>query len=455
MTSRPFDLLILGTGSGNSIISPEFDDWNIAIVEKGEFGGTCTNRGCIPTKMFVYVADLAASLGHADRLGLDVESYGVRWRDLRDRVFGRIDAIAVSGEDYRTNRCPNVTVFKGEGRFVGPKQVAVGDTVVEADRIVIAAGARPMIPDIPGLVETGFHTSDDIMRIDEIPSRMAILGGGFIACEMAHVFGSFGCAITIVNRSAQLLRHEDHDLRARFLERQRERFDVRTNEHVLEVRRTATGIVLRLENSADLEVDAVLVATGRVPNTDTLDLAANGYVVHEDGRLAVNARQETNVPGVYALGDISSEHMLKHVANHEAKVVAHNLLHPDAPRESNHDFIPHAVFASPQIASVGLTQEAALAAGMDVMVASRAYGDTAYGWAMEDEWGFCKLVADRSTRTLVGAHIIGLYASMLIQQLIQGMAFGQTIDEMARGQYYTHPALSEVVENALLAFPGA
>jgi mycothione reductase len=146
--------------------------------------------------------------------------------------------------------------------------------------------------------------------------------------------------------------------------------------------------------------------------------------------------------------------MLKHVANHEARVVGYNLLHPDAPMDADHRFVPHAVFASPQVAAVGLTEEEAIAAGIDVMTTSRPYGDTAYGWAMEDEWGFCKLIADRTTRRLVGAHLIGPYSSMLVQQLIQGMSFGQTIDEMAYGQYYVHPALSEVVENALLAFPG-
>ena len=146
---------------------------------------------------------------------------------------------------------------------------------------------------------------------------------------------------------------------------------------------------------------------------------------------------------------------LKHVANHEARVVAHNLAHPHQRIRSDHSFVPHAVFGSPQIAAVGLTEEQARAQGHDVMTALHQYGWTAYGWAMEDDTSFCKLVADRHTRRLLGAHLMGPYASMLVQQVIQGMAFGQTIDELARGQYYIHPALSEVVENALLAFPPA
>jgi mycothione reductase len=451
-----FDLVIIGTGSGNSILSPAFDDWNVAIIEEGAFGGTCLNRGCIPTKMFVYVADLIASLRHAPCLGLDATVDAVRWRDLRDRVFARIDPIAEDGEAYRAERCPNVTVFKGRGEFVEPKTVMVGDAAVSGERIVIAAGGRPMIPAIPGLAETGYFTSDDIMRVDEVPERLAILGGGFIAAEMAHLFDAVGASVTLINRSDALLRHEDHDVSDLFTARAKERFDVRLNDHVTRVARSSRdAVVLTLDNSGPVEVDAILVATGRIPNTDILGLYRAGYMLHADGRIVVNGRQETNVPGVWALGDISSDYMLKHVANHEARIVAHNLVHPEAPIEADHRYVPHAVFTSPQIASVGLTELEARLQSVDIMISARPYGDTAYGWAMEDEWGFCKLIADRSTRRLVGAHLIGPYSSMLLQQLIQGMTFGQTIDEMAHGQYYTHPALSEVIENALLGFPPA
>lgn len=453
MSTRKFDLIIIGTGSGNSILTPEFDDWKVAIVEKDVFGGTCLNRGCIPTKMFVYVADVVEQIRHAGRLGIDAAISEVRWRDVRDRVFGRIDPIAAGGEEYRTHRCPNVTVFRGAARFLGTHRVSVNGEVLEAKHIVIAAGARPVIPDIPGLAESGFLTSDDIMRVDTVPKRLAILGGGFIACEMAHVMEAFGSRVTIINRGAELLRAEDHEVRARFLEAMRPRFDIRLSEQVLGVRRSSEGLTLLLERSDDVTADAVLVAAGRVPNSDELDLVAAGFEVDADGYVRVDEHQETSVRGVYALGDICTRLQLKHVANHEARVVSHNLVHPHRRVHSDHRNVPHAVFGSPQIASVGLTEEQARAAGHEVMTASHNYAWTAYGWAMEDDTSFCKLVADRRTRRLLGAHIMGPYSSMLIQQAIQGMAFGQTVDEMARGQYYTHPALSEVVENALLAFP--
>ena len=448
------ELLIIGTGSGNSILTPDFDDIDVAIVERDVFGGTCLNRGCIPSKMFVYAADVAYQAAHSAHLGLDTHFKGADWAAIRDRVFGRIDPIAEGGRAYR-KRLEHVTVYEGDGRFVGHKSLEVNGVVHTADTVVLAAGARPMIPDIPGLADVGFHTSDTIMRIDEVPKRLAILGGGFIACEMAHVFEAFGSTVSIINRGPELLRAEDHEVRARFLEIARSRFDVRVSENVLGVRRSASGTRLLLEHSDDIEADAILVATGRIPNSDELDLAAAGFNLTTDGRVVVDAHQQTSVHNVYALGDISSPYQLKHVANHESRVVAHNLAHPLRRIESDHRAVPHAVFGSPQVASVGLTEEQARSAGHDVIVSTRPYGDTAYGWAMEDRNGFCKVVADRSGRLLLGAHIIGPNASMLIQQLVQGMVFGQTVDEMARGQYYIHPALSEVVENALLGLPEA
>ncbi len=452
-TEQHFDLVIFGTGSANSILGPEFDSWKVAIIEEWVFGGTCLNRGCIPTKMLVHAADVAETVRHASHLGIDAHVEKVRWRDIRDRVFNRIDPIAAGGEDYRTNRCANVTVFKGRGTFVGPKQIEVNGVVVSGEQIVVAVGARPNIPSIEGLAGVPFHTSDDIMRVDELPKRLLVIGGGFIANELAYVFSAFGSHVTLIHRGQALLTAEDDDVSAAFTAavRSRANTELRLGVHATSVAQTVDGvIVLTLSDGSVLEGDALLLATGRKPNTDTINAAASGLAVHPDGRLVVDAHGQTGVAGVWALGDVSSPHMLKHVANHEARIVQYNLLHPEAMREIDHSFVPAAVFTRPQIASVGLTERAARAAGIDVVVKNQAYGDVAYGWAMEDTTSFCKLIADRATRKLVGAHIIGPQSSTLIQQLIQGMANGQTVDEMARGQYYIHPALPELIENALL-----
>lgn len=454
-----YDLVILGAGSGNSIIGPDLDNWNIAVVEEWVFGGTCLNRGCIPTKMLVHTADIVLGVEHAARLGVDARVEAVRWRDIRDRVFGRIDPIAEGGARYRTFECPNVTVHAGRGRFIGERQLEVatpeGPVQIEGAQVIVAAGARPTIPDIPGLVDAGFHTSDDIMRVDEIPEHLIVLGGGFIACELAHVFGSFGSKVTIIQRSAHLLRAEDPDIAEALTERFAERFDVRCGRVAVRVERHDDRVSVHLDDGSIVEGSDILVATGRTPNSDAIEARTGGLAVRDDGRIVVDPTGATSVPGVWALGDISSPFMLKHVANHEARIVAHNISHPDNPRSADYEAVPHAVFTNPQIASVGMTEPEARAAGVEVMVAIHRYSDVAYGWALEDETSFCKLVADKQSRRLVGAHIIGPHSSSLIQQLVQGIRHGQSIDDMASGQYYIHPALGEVVENALLRFPPA
>ena len=207
---RHFDLVIIGTGSGNSIADERFAGWNIAIVEKGVFGGTCLNVGCIPTKMFVHTADVAAAPASGARLGVDAHLDGVRWTDVRDRIFGRIDPISAGGRHWRAEENANVTVYEGTARFTGPKTLDTGTgEVITADRFVLAAGSRPVIPDVADLDATGYHTSDTIMRLDALPRRLTILGSGFVAAEFAHVFSSFGVEVTVVGRSDLLLRHED------------------------------------------------------------------------------------------------------------------------------------------------------------------------------------------------------------------------------------------------------
>ncbi|GAA1426707.1 mycothione reductase [Microlunatus lacustris] len=455
-----FDLVIIGSGSGNSIPDERFADLSVAMVDKGVFGGTCLNVGCIPTKMFVHPADLAASPGHAARVGVDLELRAVRFAEIRDRIFGRIDPISEGGLKWRSSN-ENVTVFREAAHFLDPHTLQVGAETITADRVVLAAGSRPVIPDLPGLDTVRYHTSDTVMRLPQLPRSMVIVGGGYIGAEFGHVFSSYGTEVTVVVRGDRMLRGEDVEVSERFTDLIRRRVDLRTRTTITGVRPAAGGgeavtLTLRgVDGGEEQEVtaDVLLVATGRIPNGDTLALEAAGVAVGEDGYVVVDAQQRTTAEHIWALGDVSSPDQLKHVANHEARVVQHNLLHPDAPVESDHRFVPHAVFSDPQVASVGLTEERARAQGLDVVTATQQYGDVAFGWAMEDTDHFVKLVADRSTGLLVGAHLIGPEASSLIQTLIQAMSFGQHPHAVARGQYWIHPAMAEVVENALLQLP--
>jgi mycothione reductase len=451
MEHRHHDLVVIGTGSGNSVITPRLDHLDIGLVEQGRFGGTCLNVGCIPTKMFVYPADLATEADDWARLNLRGSGPQVDWPQLRDRIFARIDAMAVNGREYRATGTPNVTLFEAHAEFVAPQtlQLSTGETLT-AEHIVLASGTRVRVPDVVARSGVAFHTSDTVMRIDKLPERVVILGGGFVAAEFAHVFSAFGVHTTVLARSG-LLRHLDHEVIGRFTDVVGPRWHLRSGVHPLAIRAAGAEVAVELDDGYTARGDLLLVATGRVPNGDRLNLAAGGVEANEDGRIKVDEHQRTSAPGVWALGDASSEHLLKHVANHEARVVAHNLAHPDDLVVSDHRFVPAAVFTHPQLASVGITEEQAIARGRPYVTATERYGSTAYGWAMADSTSLCKLIADPETGQLLGAHLMGEQAATLVQPLIQAMSFGLGVREMARGQYWIHPALPEVIENALLA----
>lgn len=452
--STHFDLAVIGTGSGNSIVDERFDGKRVAILEKGIFGGTCLNVGCIPTKMFVYPADVAHSAAHGDVLGVETRFDRARWREIRDRIFRRIDPIRDAGRHWRADQSANVTLFEGHARFVDVRTLDTGTgETITADDVVIAAGARPVVPDVEGLEEVGFHTSDTIMRIDALPDRLLVIGGGFVAAEFAHVFGSFDTHVTIVNRSSALLRGEDAEVSAAFTGIAQNRWDVRLETKVEKVERYGDVVRARLSDGSTVDVDVVLVAAGRRSNADGLDLDRTGVRTDDDGVILVDDHQRTNVEGIWALGDIANHFQLKHVSNLEARVIQHNLLHPDDLVRARHDVVPSAVFTSPQVASVGLTERQAVGQGVRHVVAKQMYGDTAYGWAMEDTTSFAKVLADPDTGLVLGAHVLGPQASNLLQPLVQAMSFGQTAHDVARGQYWIHPALMEVVENLLLRLP--
>ena len=450
-----FDLIIIGTGSGNSIPSPDFDDKSIAIVEEGTFGGTCLNVGCIPTKMFVYAADAAQQARVSDKLGVHATVDRVDWQGIVKRVFNRVDPIAEGGEEYRRGaETPNITVYDRHATFVGPRTIKTGigdkEKVISAEQVVIAAGSRPFIPPVIQSSGVSYHTNEDIMRMAEQPEHLIIIGGGYIAMEFAHIFDGLGTKVTVLNRSNRLLRHQDEEISTRFTELATQRFDVHLGADVAAAQQNGDTVSIQLDDGTSVEGDALLVATGRTPNGDLMDLSKGGVELNDNGRVTVDEYGRTTAEGVWALGDVSSPYLLKHVANAEARAVQHNLLHPDDLWELPHDNVPSAVFTNPQIAAVGLSEQQAKDAGYSVTVKVQAFGDVAYGWAMEDQDGFVKLVADRSTGRLLGAHIMGAQASTLIHQLITVMAYDIDVRDFARRQYWIHPALPEVIENAVL-----
>ncbi|MFI1945212.1 mycothione reductase [Streptomyces virginiae] len=450
---RHHDLVVIGAGSGNAVIDDSFADLDVAIVEERWFGGTCLNAGCIPSKMLAYTAHVARTVREAGTYDVDADLRAVHWREARDRIFVRLDAERDEGRTGREQQ-DAVTVYEGTARFTGPRTLRIegvdGAVDVSAGQIVVAVGGRPVVPG--PVVEAGlpYETSDTVMRIDAPPRHLAILGGGYIAAELADVFAETGSSVTIVEKEEHLLGEQDETVRERFTDLVRSRYELRLSRELTAVGGLPGALRLTLDDGSTVESDMLLVAVGRLPNSDRLNLRAAGIATHDDGRVIVDRHQRTTAEGVFALGDICSPVALKHVANREAEVVVHNLRHPDDLIAADHELVPAAVFTRPQIASVGATEQDCRDRGLDYLVGTAGYGDVAYGWAMEDTTGFCKVLAEPGTGRLLGAHIMGPQAPTLIQSLVLAATLGIDATTLAKSPYWIHPALTEVVENALL-----
>jgi len=450
-----FDLIVIGSGSGLEVSSEAAArGLSVAIVEQGSFGGTCLNRGCIPSKMLIHSADVMETVQRAGRFGIKAAVSAVDWQFIVSRVVNVIDSDAREAEDGNREN-PNITVFKDTARFVGRKVLEVGGQQITAKTIVIAAGTRPAVPRIDGLSDVPFVTSNEALRLPEQPRRLIVVGGGYIAAELAHFFGALGTEVTIVEIAPRMLLQEDDDVGARFTEIYRKRFTLLLNTVVRQARRKDSEIVLEADSEGQrqtLAADTLLLAVGRIPNTDLLNATGTGVTLDERGFVKVDEYLETEVPGIWALGDIVGRFQLKHSANLEAVHVAHNIFNPKHKVAVDYYAMPHAVFASPQVAGVGVTEREAVAQNLPYASATYDYSDTAYGSSIEDSDGFVKVLANQETKEILGCHIIGTQASILIQEVANAMRMRLTTDAIIKS-IYVHPALPEVVQRAFWSLP--
>ena len=452
---KRYDLIVVGSGSGLEVSSEAagMGLW-VAVVENGPFGGTCLNRGCIPSKMLIHCADVAQTVRTADLFGVKASFNGIDWDAMIHRVYEEIDADAAMVEEGN-RQVQNIDVYKGTGRFVDMKTMEVNGERIVADSVVIAAGTRPSVPDIPGLDEVPYLTSDEALRLPRQPSSLAIVGGGYIAAELAHFFGSLGTEVTIIHRGPRLLREEDEDVSQRFTEVYQRRFNVLLNARVSRAFKDGEGIGLDISvdgGHESLSVEALLMATGRISNSDVLDVSRTGVDVDDRGFVKTDDYLETGVPGIWALGDIVGRYLLKHSANLEAAHVANNLFNPENKEAVDYHAMPHAIFASPQVAGVGLTEQEAITLDLPYISATYDYANTAYGSSIQDRDGFVKVLANPETREIIGCHIIGSEAAMLIQEAVNAMRLRLTTDAIT-GSIYVHPALPEVVQRAFFSLP--
>lgn len=460
--TREFDLLVIGSGSGLDVASAAVRrDQSVAVIEKGPLGGTCLNRGCIPSKKLLYHAEVMETVERADEFGIHADVTDVDFADIVREVN---EDVAESAESihHGLRTSTQHTLLEGEGRFVDNRTIEIVDGPdvgmrAHAETVLIAAGTRPTIPPVDGLENVDYLTSTEALELETSPADLVIVGGGYIAAELAHFFGTFGSDVSIVGRRPHLLPQADEEVATAFTERYADRFDVYTGYEAVSASESDGEVTLEARpyppawpdpsEHADVTVtgDTLLIAAGRRPNTDLLNLEATGVETDERGFVATDKYLRTTAEGIWALGDIVGEYLLKHNANHEAGTVVRNLFGDDL-EAVDYTAMPFAVFGSPEVAGVGVTEQELQADGREYATRTYRYEDTARGSAMKVE-GFVKVLIEPNGEIL-GCHILGPEASNLLEEVVVAMKAGTGTVWDIRESVHVHPALSEVVDRA-------
>jgi len=446
-----FDVLVVGSGSGATIADAAVKTGRrVALVERDAFGGTCLNRGCIPSKMVIYAADLVCQIKQAERLGVRARIEEVDFGFIMERMRRSIADDRRPLEEV-VRRTEGLTYYNTTGEFVSDYTMRVSDETVKAENVFIVSGARPMIPPIKGLEGVDYLTSANVWGLKEAPRSMIIVGGGFIAAEMAHFFSAMGVEVTIISRSPRLLKNAEPEVSDTLTQALRSRMSIQTGLEVTEVREKGDLKEVATADKAGktqiFRAESLFIAAGLRSNADLLKPEKTGVELDERGFIRVNEFYETSKPRIWAFGDAIGRAMFKHVANKEAELVWHAFSHGHK-EALNYDQIPYAVFSWPQTASVGLTEEEALRRGKRILIGLSNYADTAKGAAMGEEDGFVKVVVEEETYKILGAHIVGPEAPTLIQEVIDAMNTSDGSINPILDAMHIHPALPEVVQRA-------
>ena len=442
MTTAEFDydLLVIGAGSGGvraARISAELGA-RVAVVEERALGGTCVNVGCIPKKLYVYASEFGGAWQDAKGFGWQASDITFDWAELRDNKITEIDRLNALYE--RLLRTPGVDILSGHGTLVGPQEVAVGDQHYRAEKILLATGTWPYLPEIPGINLA--LTSNDIFDLDQLPEHILIVGGGYIATEFAGIFAGLGASVTQSYRGQALLRGFDREV-CDFLaeEMQKSGIDLRLNHDILALERGHNGSVRAQTSDGELEVDAVLMATGRRPHLDGLNLACTQVQLTEQGAVKVNAQFQTDEPSIFALGDLIGGWELTPVAIAQAMAFAHTQF-GEKSRSVEDDFIATAVFSHPPLACVGMTEEAAREAGHTVSIFCSDFRPLKHTLSGRDERSMVKLVVDSKSDRVLGLHMVGADAAEICQGMAIALKLGATKADFDR-TIGIHPTAAE------------
>jgi mycothione reductase len=447
---KKFDLIVIGSGGGAKVSSPAASmGLKVAVIEKDRLGGTCLNRGCIPSKMLIHPADVATEIKEAHRFDIhNNPQLNVNFAKLVERISQTVDADSNKIEASYMQH-PNINLFKGSAKFVENKVIEINNEQITADKILLAVGTRPTIPDIPGLAGTPFMTSTEALRNTILPSSMIIIGGGYIGCEIGHAYGAFGTKTTFLVRS-KLLRAQDAGIAAEFQKVFSHYHDVRLGALPTRVEYSNNTFSVHYTHDGKdscVSAEALLIATGITSNVDTLDLINTDIALQTGNFIKVNEYLETSVAGVFAIGECIGKYFFRHSVNFEGEYLFDYIFGGKPRSPINYPPMPFAVFTHPQVAGVGATEEELKTKGINYVVGLNPYKNSAMGMALLSDYGFCKILVEPKSRRILGGHILGPEASDMIHMIIAYMNMNATLDDLLR-TIYIHPALPEIVRNA-------
>ena len=456
MSESRFDAVVIGAGQAGGPLAGALAKagWKVALIERQHVGGTCVNEGCTPTKTMIASARVAHVARRAAEYGVQYGEVSVDLEVVRSRKRAIVEKFR-SGSQGSLERIPNVELIFGEAKFTGVKQLEVqlregGTRRLESEKIFINAGTRPFVPDIPGLSEVGALDSTAIMELDSVPEHLLILGGGYIGFEFAQMFARFGSRVTLIERAMCLLEREDEDVSVevvRVLKSEGVSFE--TGCEVKQVKRNSSGeIELELQSESgprSLTGSHLLVAIGRTSNADRLDLKATGLQTDARGYISVQPTLETDVAGIYALGDIKGGPAFTHISYDDYRIVRDALLH-DSKRTTADRLVPYTMFTDPQLARVGLSEDQARASGRKLRLYRLPMTSAARAIEMNETAGMMKAVVDAETDLILGATVLGYEGGEVMSVLQMAMVGGVTATAIRNG-VFAHPTMSESLNN--------
>ena len=451
-----YDAIIIGAGQAGGPLSTALAQAGnkTAIIERVHVGGTCINEGCTPTKTMVASARVAYLTRRAADYGVETGPVSVDMKVVRKRKRDIVESFR-SGSQRRIVSAEGVDLLMGEARFVGPKVVEVrlnngGIRTLAANTIFINAGDRPSIPPIDGIKDVLTLDSTTIMELDSVPEHLLVFGGSYIALEFGQMFRRFGSRVTIIQRSAHLLSREDTDIADEVANILREDgVEILLEASVLHVAQNLNGSIEMVVRTADgeqiLTGSHLLVAAGRVPNSDWLNLEAAGIETDKRGFIRVNEKLETNVPGIYALGDIKGGPAFTHISYDDFRIIRTNLIeHGEASIRDR--LVPYTVFIDPQLGRVGLSESEARASGRAIRVAKMPMNYVARALEIDESRGFMKAVVDAESGQILGCAVLGIEGGEIMAMLQMAM-MGKLPYTVLRDAVFAHPTLAESLNN--------